>query len=69
LEMRGPELWTSALGHDVRFGHPIDLADKGRTLRAMLGEELPVAALIDITSPLRPAVVPAESLSEVESEG
>lgn len=57
LEMRGAEMWTEALGHPVRLGHPIDLADKARTLLALLGQELPAGAVIDLTSPSRPAVV------------
>lgn len=61
LEMRGAELWTEAFGHAVRLGHPIDLADKGRTLRAMLSEDLPPGSIIDVSSPIRPAVVPTES--------
>jgi len=69
LEMRGPELWTTAFGHDIRLGHPIDLADKGRTLRAMLSEELPDGAVIDVTSPLRPAVVPLQYQVTVEGSG
>jgi len=67
LEMRGVEMWTVVFGHDVRLGHPIDLADKGRTLRAMLAEEVPDGAIIDVSSPLRPALVPAESQVDIES--
>jgi cell division protein FtsQ len=67
LEMRGVEMWTVVFGHDVRLGHPIDLADKGRTLRAMLAEEVPDGAIIDVSSPLRPALVLAESQGEVET--
>lgn len=69
LEMRGPEMWTTAFGHEVRFGHPIDLADKGRTLRSLLSEDLPDGAIIDVTSPLRPAIVPPESQGGVETGG
>jgi cell division protein FtsQ len=68
LEMRGPEMWTVALGTEVRFGHPIDLADKGRALRAMLAEEIPGGALIDVSSPLRPAIVPIGAQLAVESQ-
>lgn len=69
LEMRGVEMWTTAFGHDVRLGHPTDLADKGRTLRAMVGSDLPDGAVIDVSSPLRPAVIPPESPGEVEPSG
>jgi hypothetical protein len=57
LEMRGSEMWTSAAGHEVRLGFPIDLADKGRALEAMLGQPIPSGAIIDVTSPLRPVAV------------
>ena len=56
VELRGTELWTDVLGHPVRLGYPIDLADKARTLRALLQEDLPLGATIDVSSPLRPAV-------------
>ena len=67
LEMRGAEMWTEAFGHPVRLGHPIDLADKGRTLRAMLAEEVPSGHIIDVSSPRRPAVVPADSRPGLET--
>jgi cell division protein FtsQ len=67
LELRGPELWTVAFGHEVRIGHPIDLADKGRTMRALLAGDVPDGAIIDVTSPIRPAIVPPEVESEVEA--
>lgn len=60
LEMRGSEMWTSAAGVAVRLGHPVELVAKGRVLMAMLGEDLPSGSIIDLTSPLRPAVVPPE---------
>jgi hypothetical protein len=66
LEMRGAEMWTEALSHQVRLGHPIDLADKARTLLAMLGAELPQGAAIDLTSPSRPALILNDSRHEVE---
>lgn len=73
LEMRGREMWTTAFGHEVRMGHPIDLADKARTLRAMLAGDLPDGAIVDVSSPIRPAVVIPDAAEdprpEVESEG
>lgn len=56
VQLRDTELWTEAFGHPVRLGYPIDLADKGRTLRALLQEELPAGATLDVSSPRRPAV-------------
>jgi len=67
LEMRGAEMWTSTLGHDIRLGHPIDLADKGRALRAMVAEDLPANAIIDVSSPLRPAIVGSKLQGVVET--
>ncbi len=58
VELRGTELWSEVFGHPVRLGYPIDLADKARTLRAMLAETLPIGATLDVSSPLRPAVTP-----------
>lgn len=58
LALQGAELWSEALGHPVRFGTPVDLADKGRALRALLQQELPVGATVDVSAPLRPVVVP-----------
>ena len=58
VELRGSELWTEVFGHPVRLGYPIDLADKGRTLRALLQEELPPGATLDVSSPTRPAISP-----------
>lgn len=66
LEMRGAEMWTEVLGHPVRLGHPIDLADKARTLLAMIGQQLPAGATIDLTSPSRPAIIAGETQPEVE---
>ena len=58
VELLGSELWTEVFGHPVRLGYPIDLADKGRTLRTMLQEELPPGATLDVSSPTRPAIAP-----------
>lgn len=67
LTLVGTEVWAEVSGHPVRFGHPIDMADKARALAAMLGEDLPPGATIDVVSPRRPAVVPrANPRGEVE---
>jgi cell division protein FtsQ len=58
LEMRSDEVWSSLLGYQVRFGSLIDLADKGRTLRAMLGTDATPGSLIDVSAPSRPVVIP-----------
>jgi hypothetical protein len=66
LDMRGAEMWTEVLGHPVRLGHPIDLADKARTLLAMIGQQLPAGVTIDLTSPTRPALVSTDTQVAVE---
>lgn len=67
VEMRGSELWSVVSGFEVRFGHPIDLADKARALVAILGQSVAPGSRIDLISPQRPAVVPpGESPAEVE---
>lgn len=68
FETRLAELWTFIDGHEIRFGNPIDLADKARALVALLEEDLPVGARIDVSSPQRPAVVPLGDPEE-EVEG
>lgn len=67
LEMRGSEMWTFAFDHEVRLGTPIDLADKGRALRAILGDDVPGGAIIDVSSPLRPAIVPIGAQLGIET--
>lgn len=73
LRLQGTELWSEAFGHPVRFGTPVDLADKGRALRALLQQQLPVGATVDVSAPLRPVVVPLGAGSnpggEVEGSG
>lgn len=59
VETRGTEVWTEVFGHPVRLGNPIDLADKARTLRALLGEA-PPGSTIDVSSPVRPVVIPSQ---------
>lgn len=68
LEMRGTELWATVGAHQVRFGHPIDLGDKGRALVALLGVEIPEGSTIDVISPQRPAIIPPPDPQE-EVEG
>jgi cell division protein FtsQ len=67
LTLVGTEVWAQVGDHPVRFGHPIDMADKARALDAVLAEELPPGSTIDVVSPRRPAVVPLPNPgSEVE---
>lgn len=69
VEAVGPELWGRLPGYEVRFGHPIDLADKARALVALMAEDIPVGVRIDVTSPSRPAVVAPGSEPEGDVEG
>lgn len=58
---RGSEMWTDVLGFPVRLGGAVDLADKARTLRALLEAGVPSGATIDVSSPVRPTLIPGES--------
>lgn len=69
VELVDGQLWGRMPGYEVRFGHPIDLEDKARALVAVLGEGIGVGSRIDVTSPSRPAVVPATTDPEGEVEG
>ncbi|MCJ7724927.1 MAG: FtsQ-type POTRA domain-containing protein [Acidimicrobiia bacterium] len=67
----GSEVWLETPGHLVRFGHPIDLADKARVAQVMLDDGLPDGATLDVGAPRRPAVVPAttDDILQGEVEG
>ena len=54
---REREVWLETPGHRVRFGHPIDLADKGRVAQVMLADGLPDGSTLDVVAPRRPAVI------------
>ena len=62
------EFWMETPGHRVRFGHPIDLADKGRVAEVMLTDGLPPGSTLDLVAPRRPAVVPAGPVGSPEGE-
>lgn len=68
----GGEVWMELPAHRVRLGHPIDFAEKGAVLQALLAEGLPDGAVVDVVAPRRPAVVPGdlggETQSDVEAE-
>ena len=63
----GGEVWMETPGHRVRFGHPIDLADKARVAQVMLADGLPPGATLDVVAPRRPAVVPAGATLDPEA--
>lgn len=62
----GTEVWLETPGHRVRFGHPIDLADKGRVAQVMLADGLPEGSTLDVVAPRRPAVILPIPQPEVE---
>jgi len=64
----GGEVWMDTLGHRVRFGHPIDLADKGRVAQVMLADGLPPGSTLDVVAPRRPAVVPGTPMEVLQAE-
>lgn len=56
LSVDGGELWTTAEGHDVRLGRPVDMAAKALSLTALLGEDLHPDATLILMAPTHPAV-------------
>lgn len=60
-------LWTTADGIPVFLGPISDLADKGRVLLAVLGEEeVPDGWSLDLVAPRRPALVPPTLRQQAE---
>ncbi len=57
----GQELWASVAGHQVRLGRPVEMAEKARTLAAMLERELEEGQVIVLIAPTNPALGPSES--------
>ena len=57
-------------GHQVKLGHPVDMAEKALALSALLGQGVPAEAPINLVSPLRPAVSdPPDTNLQAEVEG
>lgn len=56
LRVEGRELWTTADGHDVRLGRPVDMKAKAMSLTALLEEDLDPAATLILVAPTHPAV-------------
>lgn len=59
------ELFATVTGRSVMLGATTDMAQKAVTLAVLLEEVIPEGAIINLVSPLRPAVVNPQS--EVES--
>jgi len=65
LTAEGGTLWLDAAGVEARLGAPVQLADKGRVLGALLDEGVPDGWSIDLVAPLRPALVPQSRVAAV----
>ncbi len=55
-------------GHEVLLGNRRDMPEKVATLTAMLGDDLPPGAVLNVISPLRPGILNPEPLVEDTSE-
>lgn len=53
------EVWAEVGNLDVRLGLPIQMAEKGAALQAILEEGLPPGSTVNLVAPTRPAVVEA----------
>jgi hypothetical protein len=63
------ELIATVAGHRVELGLPSDMAQKAVTLAVLLDEGVDDDAVINLISPLRPAVANPEPLVETSQEG
>lgn len=61
-------LWAQVRGHPVRLGRPVDMAEKGAALGAILEDPIPPGASIDLIAPSWPAIGPNPH-AEVEGQG
>lgn len=50
------ELWAAVAGHQVRLGRPVEMVAKAKSLVALLADELPEGARINLVAPTHPAV-------------
>lgn len=68
LDSDGPDLVATVSGHRVELGRPNDMAQKAVTLAVLFGEGLIEDAVINLISPLRPAVSNPQPLVETSQE-
>lgn len=66
VRTEGEGLVADVQGHRIRLGRSIDMAQKAAVLDALLDDELPEGATIDLVAPLRPGV--SNPQPEVEPE-
>lgn len=72
VSLRGDELWAEVDGLFVQLGRPVDMAEKGLSLEALLVEDLAEGSTVVLIAPTHPAVRPPEWEEEQhsgESEG
>ena len=50
------EIWADVSGFDVRLGRPVEMADKGLSLAALLREQPPQGSILTLIAPTHPAV-------------
>ncbi|MGI9584366.1 MAG: cell division protein FtsQ/DivIB [Acidimicrobiia bacterium] len=62
-------LHATVEGHRVRFGRPVDMAQKAAVLEALIASGLDPGVAIDVIAPLRPAVALPVDNSQAEVEG
>ncbi|MCL1595453.1 MAG: FtsQ-type POTRA domain-containing protein [Actinomycetia bacterium] len=56
IYVEGDGLFATVVGHTVRLGRPVDLAEKAVVLAALIDQGLDPDATIDVIAPTRPAV-------------
>jgi cell division protein FtsQ len=68
IEHADGELAATVGGHPVMLGATTDMAQKAVTLAVLLQEEIPEEAVINLVSPLRPAIVNPQPEVETSQE-
>jgi cell division septal protein FtsQ len=58
------EVWATVQGWEVRLGRPVDMAEKARSLVALLDEPLPEGATLILVAPTHPAIDAPETVAE-----
>lgn len=69
VETDGSDLVAAIAGHEVVLGSSQDMAQKAVTLAVLIDEGLEQGAVINLVSPLRPAITNPQPLVETSLEG
>lgn len=69
VEANGTNLTAVVAEHEIMLGSPQDMAQKAVTLAVLIGEGLEDGAVVNLVSPLRPAVTNPQPLVETLLEG